>query len=135
MPVRGPVTATKPSTCSSRRDKGIAGENLAAEYLAEKGYRILARNVRIGRGEIDILAEDGETLVFVEVKARHSGLYGEPEEAITARKEKQLRTIADIYIARNDIDRPCRFDLIAIRFYGKNHSINHIEHVLDFACG
>ena len=73
---------------------GREGERIAVDYLTEKGYRILRRNYRFGRGEIDIIAQDGTELVFVEVKTRRTSAFGEPEEAVTPKKQSQIRTVA-----------------------------------------
>lgn len=110
----------------SKRDKGRRGEDEAVDYLSKKGYRIVARNFRFDRGEIDIVAEDGATLVFVEVKAR-SGGFGEPEEAVTERKREQLQKVAEGYLVRNNIDdRECRFDIVAISWKGERSLIRHL---------
>lgn len=112
-----------------KRQKGNLGEDLAVDYLLKKGYRILVRNFRFDRGEIDIIAEDGATLVFVEVKARGSNSYGEPEEAITVRKREQLQKVAEGYLFNNGIeDRECRFDVIAVRWEG---TVTTVDHLID----
>ena len=112
----------------NKREDGTAGEVLAVEYLQKKGYRILERNYRFERAEVDIIAEDQEFLVFVEVKARRSTMFGEPEDAVTERKSAQMRKVANGYCLRCGIeDRACRFDIIAIRYDGKNPTIRHIE--------
>lgn len=108
--------------------RGTGGEDIAVDYLQKKGYRILQRNFRFGRGEIDIVAEDGSALVFVEVKTRHSSDYGEPEDAITPGKRKQLRKIALGYIFVHGIDsKECRFDVIAIKYEGTDMHMRHYE--------
>lgn len=111
-----------------RRHTGGVGEDAAVEYLKKKGYRIIARNFRFGRGEIDIVAEDGGVLVFVEVKARRSDIYGEPEDAVTPGKRKQIRRVAEGYMFEHDIDdRECRCDVIAVEFVKGQLEIRHIE--------
>jgi putative endonuclease len=75
-------------------DWGRYGESLAREYLAAHGYRILASNFRFHHGEIDIVAEEGDVLVFCEVKTRTSDLFGSPESAVPPRKQQQIRRIA-----------------------------------------
>jgi len=113
----------------NKRTQGTLGENLAVDYLQKKGYRILQQNFRYERGEIDIVADNHGVLVFVEVKARRSRLFGEPEEAVTPRKRNQLRKTADGYLLVHDIDdRECRFDVIAIE-YEKNQPI--LRHLVD----
>lgn len=94
---------------------GREGEDLACKLLLEKGFRIIERNFRFGKGEIDIIARDGETLVFVEVKYRQNLEYGEPEYAITPLKVRQIRRIAECYLYMKKIEESdCRFDAVAI---------------------
>lgn len=94
---------------------GIRGERRAARYLRRRGYRILARNFRAAGAEIDLVALDGETLVFVEVKTRRSEAAGSPLAAVDARKQARLRRAAEVYAARAGTQRPVRFDVVAIR--------------------
>jgi putative endonuclease len=98
-----------------RQALGKLGESLAVEELERRGYAIVTRRYRTRHGEIDIVAEDGDTLVFVEVKARANGECGLAAEGVTRLKQLQLASMAAEYLARNDItDRPCRFDVVAI---------------------
>lgn len=98
--------------------RGREAEQVAARYLEALGYRIVARNVHVGRfGELDMIAYDGETLVFVEVKARSSARFGVPEEHITARKRRFLVRAAQAYMSLHGItDVPCRFDVVTLDF-------------------
>lgn len=99
----------------ARQRLGRIGEELAVAELERCGYAILARRYRTDRGEIDIVAEDGETLVFVEVKARATAEFGTAAEAVTRRKQHRLVAMAVDYLARSgDTTRPCRFDVVAI---------------------
>jgi putative endonuclease len=101
----------------STRSKGTEGENLAVQFLEEKGYSILERNYRFDRGEIDLVARDGQELVFVEVKARHSQEYGAPEESVTPAKEAQLKKVAEGYLYEHNIEsQSCRFDVVTITY-------------------
>jgi putative endonuclease len=110
------------------RSRGTEGEDLAVAYLEGLGYRIHKRNYRFGRGEIDIVAQDGETLVFIEVKARRSNSFGDPEEAVTLRKRRQIRKIAHGYLFERRIDdRECRFDVIAVGYESGKPVLRHIE--------
>ena len=110
------------------RARGAIGEGIAVEYLEKKGYRVVDRNYRYERGEIDIVAEDGDTLVFVEVKSRRSLSYGEPHESVTEKKRAQIRKVAEGYLfAKSIIDRACRFDIISIVQRGPNKEIQHFE--------
>lgn len=111
------------------KQKGNLGENLACDYLENIGFNIIERNYHYGHGEIDIVAEDGERLVFIEVKYRKSLEYGPPETAITKGKQKQIKRIAEAYLFENEIvDRPCRIDVIAIlHLPGTEPALNHIK--------
>lgn len=112
----------------NRRDQGKAGEDLAAKFLEQKGFKIIERNYRFERGEIDLIAEEGDELVFVEVKARRSTIFGAPEDAVTEEKQEQVHTVADGYLFEHDIDnRPCRFDVIAIEFRNGKVDIRHLR--------
>ena len=112
----------------SKTKKGTIGENLAVDYLKKKGYRIFQRNYRFEHGEIDIVAEDGNALVFVEVKARRSKQFGEPEDAVTPRKREKIRSTANGYLFENNIDdKECRFDVVAIDYKDNKTEIRHIE--------
>jgi putative endonuclease len=94
---------------------GVVGERLAADELVSRGYAILERRFRTDRGEIDIVAQEGQTLVFVEVRARASEEFGSAAESVTDGKKRQVAAMAVEYLARHDItDRPCRFDVVAI---------------------
>jgi putative endonuclease len=114
---------------SSSYERGQLGEKLAESYLREKGYRILARNFRAGRGEIDLIAQDGEILVFVEVKSSTSSRFGEPEDRVDWRKQNQIRKVAQAFlISEIQWKGECRFDVIGIT-YRKGEPI--IQHILD----
>jgi len=112
----------------NRRMQGKAGEDLAALYLEQHGLKIVKRNYRFERGEIDLIAEEGDELVFVEVKARRSAVYGTPEEAVTEKKQEQVQAVAEGYLFEHDItNRPCRFDVIAIEFRNEKPEVRHIR--------
>jgi len=101
---------------STRNARGVEGERAAAEFLISRGYRIVARNYRTRLGEIDLIAEDGCTLVFVEVKARLSDRFGGPAAAITRAKQARIARLAQQYLAARRLDgRPCRFDVVLIQ--------------------
>ncbi len=94
---------------------GAAGEAVAAAELQRRGYRILERNVRTALGELDLIARQGETLCFVEVKTRRSTAFGYPQEAVTAKKQWHLVRMAQWYLkARRLSGRPARFDVVAV---------------------
>ena len=98
-----------------RQRLGKAGEDLAAETLTSRGYAILERRYRTRHGEIDIVAEDRGTIVFVEVRARATGEFGGAAETITREKQRRVVAMAVDYLARRRLtNRPCRFDVVAI---------------------
>jgi putative endonuclease len=89
---------------------------VAAAHLGRQGLRVVARNVRSRLGEIDLVAEDGRTLVFVEVKARRGPAADPPQAAVDERKRARLVRLAQAYLARGGGERPCRFDVVAVTF-------------------
>jgi putative endonuclease len=94
---------------------GISGEKLACEALGRRGYAILATRYRTRIGEIDIVAQDGPTLVFVEVKTRTSADYGIPAEAVTRRKQRRIVTMAKWYLSeKRQHGCLCRFDVVTV---------------------
>jgi putative endonuclease len=98
-----------------RQRLGESGENDACHELAERGYAILARRYRTRHGEIDIVARDGDTIVFVEVRVKTSAEFGSAAESVAPWKQRRVAAMAADYLARNRItDRPCRFDVVAI---------------------
>lgn len=98
-----------------RQRLGKSGEDLAVRELAARGYAILARRYRTRYGEIDIVAEQGATVVFVEVKARVKGDFGGAAVAVTPLKQRRLTAMARYYLAAHRLtQRPCRFDVVAI---------------------
>lgn len=113
----------------STKQSGDEGEEIAKQHLVRHGLRILETNYRHGKsGEIDIIAEDGAVLVFCEVKLRKTDEYGDPEFAITPRKQAQVRRIAHAYLYEREIEnRECRFDVVAIKKYGGKQEINYIQ--------
>jgi putative endonuclease len=101
---------------AARQGLGRTGERLAAEHLQARGYCILTRNFRCSYGEIDLIAEDGEDLVFVEVKTRRGTSYGLPEEAVTIRKQLKIMQVASFYLdAHACYERSWRIDVVAIQ--------------------
>jgi len=103
---------------------GNKGENIACEYLKKQGYKIIARNLYIGKSELDIIAKDGKTLVFVEVKTRFTSLFGSPVESITESKIKNIIFSAKMYIASYKMyNVAVRFDVIGV----DGEKIEHIK--------
>lgn len=114
----------------NKRKIGREKEELAEEYLREQGYEILDMNFYGRFGEIDIIARDGETLVFAEVKYRKSERFGNSLEAVDTRKQKKICQTALYYLARHHISDsvPCRFDVIGIT----GEEITHIKNAFEF---
>ena len=111
------LKALKNSSLAAHRIRlGKEGERAALECLRSRGYRILDCNYRTPAGELDIVAQDGEEVVFVEVKTRSGLDYGEPEWAVNQRKRRHLIRASLFYLLRRGLqDRPCRFDVAAVR--------------------
>ena len=114
---------------------GQKGEDIAARYLKKKGYTILERNYRTKNSEIDIIAKKGDTLCFVEVKARSSQLYGTPSQAVNYYKIKKISRGAMAYMSRITEDLCIRFDVIEVyhnpRSFFSRYQINHIENAFE----
>lgn len=109
--------------------RGKKGEEAAARYLQNKGYTILVRNYRKSFGEIDLIAQEGGTLVFVEVKARASNRFGLPAEAVNAAKQRQLSKVALHYMMATEYAHcPARFDVLSI-WLNKAGDVEQIEHL------
>jgi len=114
-----------------RRD-GAYWENQAARFLRSRGYRIIARNVRMRRGELDIIAARGEQTVFVEVKQRKGGEFGGGLYAVDLRKRHRLLSAAKEFLSREGLtDRPCRFDTVIIDTSVTPPDFNHIENAFE----
>lgn len=106
---------------------GKEGENEAVQWLTEKGYRILHRNWRSGKKELDIVARHEGLLVVVEVKSRRDTVYGLPEEAVDMRKIRHIVASTDAYLRKFEIDLPVRFDVITVTGRDDNRQITHIK--------
>lgn len=120
-----------------RRVLGSRGESIAAEYLVRRGFRILERNVRCGRGEIDLIAVDGAVVVFVEVKGNRGRRFGAPEEMVTPAKQRQLTRLATWYLQRRRwLGRPARFDVVAVDWDPDGTaSVRHLANAFPAAGG
>ena len=116
-----------------RRDTGILGEKLAKDFLKKRGYHILETNYRCPHGEIDIVAKDKDSLVFIEVRAKRSPEFGSPEESITSAKKEKIRATAYHYQQNHD-DLPLswRIDFVAVELgpKGKPSRIELIENAV-----
>jgi putative endonuclease len=115
-----------------KQSLGRWGEERAADFLKEKGYEILDRNIRTEYGEIDLLARQGTTLVFVEVKARSTQAYGHPEESVSSLKQQHMADAAESYLQSHPVhDGDWRVDVIAVtRRQGQAPEILHVENAL-----
>ncbi len=108
---------------------GTKAEDMAASYLRDNGYEIILRNYKCKLGEIDMIARDGECLVFVEVRSRSSQKFGTPEQSMSGAKKKRLQKLAQYYMWRELRKEVfCRFDLVGIEFDGheKLLKLNHL---------
>ena len=106
------------------RKSGIEGENIAVEYLKKQGYQILERNFSTKIGELDIIAKDKDTIVFVEVKTRENTKFGQPIESITPQKVRNIIRTAQWYLsAKRKYNSPCRFDVIEVL----RGEVKHVE--------
>ena len=101
--------------------KGERAERAAEEFLKSRGWRILERNFRTRFGEIDLVARDGDTVVFVEVRSRSSSAFGAPQETVTAAKRRRLIKTAQAWAQRRGLDSPMRFDVVALSPEGTLH--------------
>jgi len=117
----------------STRGKGKRFEDLAADYLRGKGYAIVDRNVYTRSGEIDIIARDGETIVFVEVRMRSRRDFGTPVESVTPKKMTRLREQIEMYLAERDLmSEDARLDIVSILApRGEDIVIEHLENVYE----
>ena len=106
---------------------GKLGEDLAVDYLTNKGYQILERNWRSGHKEIDIIALNDDLLVIVEVKTRKSDEFGDPDIAVGKLKQQMLIWAADAYVRYKNLDVDVRFDIISIVISDGEPEIEHIE--------
>ncbi len=121
-------------TGAARQRLGALGERLAATHLESKGLTIRARNWRCARGEIDLVAEDGVTLVFVEVKTRRGSAGSTPEEAVSGAKARRLLLLAQQYLLDNDLDIDWRVDVVAVQLDGHGRLVR-CEHMIDAVRG
>ena len=110
---------------------GATGEQMAARYLEDKGYVILGHNYRNRHKEVDIIALDGGTLVFVEVKTRTTDYFMQPEEAVDHQKRRNIIRVANQYIRNHKRTEPARFDVIAIVKNDNENRIKHIENAFN----
>jgi putative endonuclease len=116
-----------------RRETGVLGEKLARDFLRKRGYRIREANYRCPRGEVDLIAEDKDSLVFIEVRTKRSRDFGTPEESITPTKMERLRTVAAHYRqTHHNLPQLWRIDVVAVELgqRGKPSRIELIENAV-----
>jgi putative endonuclease len=112
--------------------RGRSGEDLACRHLAEAGFAIVQRNYRCRSGEVDVVARDGETTVFVEVKERHGASHGQGLESVTFGKRRRLIRAARLYAATHGLDeQPLRFDVISIDWDDQGPNVRHDRGAFD----
>ncbi|MEM8960859.1 MAG: YraN family protein [Acidobacteriota bacterium] len=109
-----------------RRAKGRVGEREAVAWLKRHGMRILDRNVTTKAGEIDIVARDGDTLVYVEVKARADSSHGSALDAVTPAKQRRVARAGALDLARRRWTGPCRFDVLALDWHDGEWCFTHV---------
>ena len=115
---------------------GKTGEDLACRELERRGYAIVARRYRRRGGELDIIARDGATLVFVEVKAREGRSFGDAAEAVTSFKRRRMARLALDYMMRHHLSGcPCRFDVVSIHFDSGEPAIEVFQGAFDVTTG
>ena len=115
---------------AAHNELGKWGEDLATAYLEDKGYQIIERDWKSGHIDLDIIAQEGDTLVIIEVKTRRNRLFGDPEEAVDYRKRQSLRSAINHYVKSHPRSRQVRFDIISIvGTIGSKPEIDHIKDV------
>ena len=117
-----------------RQRFGKTSESIAVRHLKRNGYRILEQNYRNKIGEIDIIAQDGDTLVFVEVKARRTNKFGNPKWAVTPTKQRKISMVALAYLKTfNKGDAKARFDVVSIQTGGETPQIEIVKNAFELA--
>lgn len=118
------------------KEFGKRGEELAARHLSKLGYEVIDKNYRTQVGEIDIVAKEGGTLVFVEVKSRRDENFGPPELAVNYRKRRQLTRAAFLYLTRKKKqNEPCRFDVVCVSVRPEGVKVSVIRDAFELAGG
>jgi putative endonuclease len=132
LPADAPPDGAGGAAGGDRRALGRAAEDLAAAWLAERGYRILDRNHALRRGEVDLVCEAGGVLCFVEVRSRTGERFGGPEESVGRRKARRVVLAAQDWIARNGAGgRDVRFDVVAVTFGEGPPRVAHFPAAFD----
>jgi putative endonuclease len=111
---------------------GKSGEDLACRELERRGYAIIARRFRVRSGELDIVARDGQVLVFIEVKTRAGRQFGSAAEAVTVAKQRRLAGLANEYLMRHHVPGcPCRFDVVSVHLSAGSPTIEIFQNAFD----
>lgn len=110
-----------------QQTKGLAGEDLASEYLVEQGYKLRDRNWRCGHLEVDIIAENEDYIVFVEVKTRKNISAGAPEDFVNKQKQKNIIRAAMYYMRFKNLQKEVRFDIVSIVLGTTGNTLKHIQ--------
>jgi putative endonuclease len=134
---RGKKDPPPPPPSNGNKETGELGEEIAANFLIARGFRILERNFRCKGGEVDIIARDpgDKSLAFIEVKTRRGHSYGVPQLAVTPFKQRQISKAALTWLGKNSLhDTNARFDVIAILLHtDSQHAVDHIRNAFDLA--
>jgi putative endonuclease len=112
-----------------RRRFGNRGEQLAAEFLESQGMEIIAAQYKKSFGEIDLIAQDGDEVVFVEVKARATSSYGYPEDAVSPKKVGHIVRVGQSFLIQHQIEGPWRIDVLAIEYGQSPPKITHLKNI------
>ena len=122
-------------TADDRKKLGQSGEKMAVKYLRKKGYRILEQNYRNRLGEIDIIARQRKTIVFVEVKTRRDTRFGDPKWSVTPKKQQRISMVALQYLKERDMNGlPARFDVVSIVHpHGGKGTIELVRNAFELA--
>ena len=119
---------------SDKQHVGKKGESIAVKHLKKNGYKILEQNYRTKLGEIDIVAKEKDTIVFVEVKARRSDRFGSPKWAVTLKKQRKISMVALHYLkSKNQTREKARFDVVAIRLTSEGPGIEIVKNAFELA--
>jgi putative endonuclease len=117
---------------TARTRLGDRGEEAARQFLQAKGYQVLAAKYRCQWGEVDLVAQEGDELVFVEVRTRRSAAFGTPEESLTPAKVRHLLAACQHYLQQHQAaDLPWRIDLVSVRVWGQGTVIDHLRHAVE----
>lgn len=120
-------------TGTEKRDLGRQGEEIAEQFLQARRYVLVERNYRCLYGEIDLVMQDRETLVFVEVRSHTGSTFGDPLESVTLRKQRQIAKAASHYVLRHKIEnRPLRFDVIGVQWEHGAARVTHVPGAFDW---